>query len=119
MGYFILVIITLFVLGLEMSAKNRAKLLWFRLLGKNHNKNTDHEIQFGEMVVSAKGKSEIELPCVPKMIKVEFQDGPNTVPCDPHHDKVTWDITKFCGKHIFIIKWHVSGVREIKWVLFY
>ena len=115
----IIIMIIALVIGLNNDMKNRLKLLWFRLLGKNHNQNNEHEIQFSELTVTGNDKTEIQLPCVPKMIKVEFQDLPNKVPCNPHHDKLSWDIKKVHGKHFLVIKWHVSGLREIKWFLFY
>lgn len=107
------------VIGNEINMKNRVKLLWFRLLGKNHNKNNEHEIQFGELIVNSKGKSEIELHCLPKRIEVKFKDCQNVIPCNPHHDKLHWDIKKHHGKHILVINWDTSSLREIKWVLFY
>ncbi len=115
---FIIIVLAL-TLGLVDNMKNRIKLLWFRLLGKNHNQNSEHEIQFAEFTATGKGVNQIELLCPPKRIKVEFKDSPNHVPCDPHHDKLSWDIKKIHGKHFLIINWNVSGIREIKWMLFY
>lgn len=119
MIYVFTLLIFIIVFNLVSKMENRIKLLWFRLFGKNHNKNNEHEIQFGDLVVTGKDKFEVELPCIPKRVRVEFTDNPNMVPCNPHHDRVSWDIKKHHGKHLFIINWHVSGIREIKWTLFY
>jgi hypothetical protein len=119
MEFIFIIIVLALTLGLVDNMKNRIKLLWFRLLGKNHNQNNEHEIQFGEFCTTGKGKLDVDLLCPPKRIKVEFKDSPNQVPCNPHHDRLSWDIVKTPGKLILVIKWNVSDIREIKWMVFY
>ena len=79
-------------------------------------------MQSGELIVTGKDKVHIHLNKFPDKVEVWFKDDLECVPCNPHHhDWLEWEVhrsnTTFShSHHILIIKWDVSGMREIKWM---
>jgi len=75
-------------------------------------------MQSGELIVLGQDEAQIALNGLPIKIDVGYSDnGEIIVPCSPHyHDTLEWEI----HHNILIIRWHVGGIREIKWnVWFY
>lgn len=74
-------------------------------------------MQSGQLIVTNLGEAKIQLNGVPVQMNVTFTDGGEIfIPCDPHlNDKLDWVI----NKDILTIKWNVSGIREIKWNIWF
>ena len=76
-----------------------------------------HNEQKGELVVTGKNSIRIPLDGFPKSIKVYFKNVSEIVPCNPNDvDFVECDIhtsNSTRSGYILLIKWNVSGVREI------
>ena len=72
----------------------------------------------GKMFVSGKGEIIIQMKVrKPTHVEVFFIDHP--VPCDGNkHDHLEFKVHKHMFEHKtdLIIKWHVSGVREIEYI---
>lgn len=76
-------------------------------------------MQSGELIVTGKDSIHIPLDRLPSEVKVHFKDEYELAPCNPHNADwleyaVHSSITSRSG-YVLIIKWDVSGVREIKW----
>jgi len=89
-------------------------------------------MQSGELLVTGKDSVDIELHDHPDHVDVEFIDDVVVVPCDHHHqDHLEWEVrrvhhvarasVKHHRKHHYVltIKWHVTGIRKIKWTVAY
>lgn len=81
-------------------------------------------MQSGELIVTGKDEVRIHLQShhYPSKVKVWFHDEICIVPCNPHHaDSLEWDLQQIHSHHgiVLVIKWNVSGVREIKWSAHY
>lgn len=73
-------------------------------------------MQAGELIVTGKDKAHIPLHGHPREINVHFKHCLEMVPCNPHHqDWLEYEVHTHPGHYVLIIKWHVSGVREIAW----
>lgn len=75
-------------------------------------------MQSGELIVTGKDEAKIVLRSFPIKVKVDFKDECDIIPCNPHHhDELEWEVRHNHNHtgHVLIIKWHVSGVREITW----
>jgi len=93
------------------------------------------DMQQGELIVVGADKVEIILGHRhPKEVSVFFEGEPIPVPCNPHHDKLHWEIhnkhqhhshdhkhdhCKHQDEFVLIIHWNVANVRVIKWVVWY
>lgn len=90
----------------------------------------------GELIVVGHDKVEIKLGHrSPSGVVVEFTNECVHVPCNPkHHDELRYEIKNLHHHHphdarhdhckheddyVLIISWHVTGVRDIKWVVYY
>lgn len=98
------------------------KILYFRvtdwLLGRKvQHKHIDAET--GELLVSGKDHTEINLPTLPRIIEVKFKHEHRSIPCDHHHDKLDYEICRHEHQYKLIIKWHVSSLREITWIAYF
>jgi len=82
-------------------------------------------MQAGELIVTGKDKAVIPLHGLPRKVNVHFKHGCDVVPCNPQHeDCLEYEIqSNHCHHHhhdfVLVIKWHVSGVREIVWTVHY
>jgi hypothetical protein len=81
-------------------------------------------MQSGELVVSSKGDVNILLEKLPAEVKVHFKHEKEIVPCNPSHvDELQYSVHTNNNSHhykfVLIIKWNVSGVREIVWEALY
>lgn len=102
-------------------------------------------MQAGELIVTGKDKAVIPLHGLPRKVNCHFKHGCDVVPCNPQHeDCLEYEIqSNHChhdddhddcdhghhndrGHHhhhhhdfVLVIKWHVSGVREIVWTVHY
>lgn len=91
---------------------------------------------FGELIVVGHDKVEIVLGHrPPKGLNVEFINEHMHVPCNPkHHDELKYELKNIHESHphdhrhehckhedeyVLTISWHVTGVRAIKWVVYY
>lgn len=98
-----------------------ALYLGYRMF-KKHKPN-NHVID-GMFFVNGKGRVGIDL-CQshePKFISVHFIDefhNRHHHPCNPHHDKLTWDLMKRHGHLQLIISFDVGNVREICYKVIY
>ncbi len=78
----------------------------------------------GNFFVNGNGKVGIDL-CkkhIPDYISVRFTDEFNSHPChpcNPHHDKLSWEIAEECGHFQLIIVYDVGNVREISYKVIY
>jgi hypothetical protein len=80
-------------------------------------------MQSGELIVTGKDKAQILLNGFPSKVHVHFTDEGYIIPCNPHHhDELRWDVFRsntHHGGYTLIIDWSVTGVREIKWTVWY
>ena len=81
-------------------------------------------MQSGELIVTGVNSLHIPLDRIPAEVKVHFKDELDMVPCNPHNaDYLEYSVhtnhTSHHHKFVLIIKWSVSGVREIKWHVAY
>lgn len=80
-------------------------------------------MQSGELIVTGKNVATIILHGAPAEVRVHFEHEENIVPCDPKGaDEVEYEVVRNHHVHsgyILLIKWNVSGVREIKWHVAY
>jgi|HubBroStandDraft_5_1064220.scaffolds.fasta_scaffold75559_2 hypothetical protein len=88
-------------------------------------------MQSGELTVTGKNSTRIPLVRWPREVKVYFKGEPTHVPCHPHHpDELEYEVIGVDedpkqhhkpGHHhhdrqfFLLIKWNVSGIREIVW----
>jgi hypothetical protein len=76
-------------------------------------------MQQGELIVTGRDKAQISLHKFPSKVEVWFKEELEPIPCNPHHhDSLEWEVHRTNTNHsgyVLVIKWHVSGVREIKW----
>ena len=80
-------------------------------------------MQAGELIVTGKDKAHIPLREYPRLVSCHFVHAIDHVPCNPHHeDSLEYEVhtnNSVHGGFILVIKWHVSGVREIAWHVHY
>ena len=85
-------------------------------------------MQAGELIVTGKDKAIIPLHGLPLEVKVRFRNPLDHVPCNPQHEDCLEYEVQSSGHHhhhshhcgfVLVIKWHVSGVREIVWRVHY
>ncbi len=79
-------------------------------------------MQSGELIVTGEDKVEIVLRGEPAQVAVKFKDTCVIVPCNPqHYDDLEYEVVKHHHKHHYtlVIRWNVSGVREIVWTVCY
>lgn len=83
-----------------------------------------HRHQNGDIVVAGHNRIEIRLEDMPRSVQCFFKHKHHPVPCDPHHhhDSFEWTVHRvgfFYKYYILTIKWKVSSVREIVWLVNY
>lgn len=84
----------------------------------------DNHIIDGVFFVNGKGRIGIDL-ChsqKPKLVSVHFIDEFNSHPChpcNPHHDKLKWEIIEKCSHTQLIVSFDVGNVREISYKVIY
>ena len=92
------------------------------------NKRPNPQFQSGTLVVTGHDKVEISLHDVPRHVEVHFKKLPEPAPCDhsPHehrHNRLKWSVHKSHRHHShtyhLVIKWDVTCVREIVWLVNY
>lgn len=80
-------------------------------------------MQSGELFVTGKDSAQVLLLGFPSKVKVDFVGHTTVIPCNPHHyDQLEWDVQRSHAHHggfTLVIKWVVTGVREIKWTVWY
>ena len=84
-------------------------------------------MQAGELIVTGRDRAVIPLHGLPREVKCHFKHGCDVVPCNPHHeDCLEYEVESHHSHHhnhhrsfVLVIKWHVSGVREIVWRVHY
>ena len=92
-------------------------------------------MQSGSLTVTGEGETFIVLAGRPREVIVRFKSEVNPVPCNPHHhdhlqhhiiheDEDKRDHKKPGHNHhdrrfLLEIKWRVSGIREIDWIVIY
>ena len=89
------------------------------------------DTQNGELMVTADGEILIPLRSKPVHIRLEFKDCQHIVPCNPNHfDELEWEVISHDGHHgghdhkhepkfSLHIKWNVSDVRDVVWIVCY
>lgn len=77
------------------------------------------EIMSGEILVVGNDSIQIDLRRrgKPDTVLVEFKDSPHHHPCNPHHDKLEWEIHNRHHKLVLVIKWNVQSARTIIWAV--
>ena len=80
-------------------------------------------MQSGELIVTGQNVATIILHGAPAEVKVHFEHEANIVPCDPQNaDTLEYEVKRnynVSSGFVLIIRWNVSGVREIKWHVAY
>lgn len=79
-------------------------------------------MQAGELIVTGKDEARIPLHGYPRSVNCHFKEDEHHVPCNPHHeDWLEYEVHTSIhhGGFVLLIKWHVSGVREIAWHVHY
>lgn len=73
----------------------------------------------GELIVVGKDHARIFIGGIPSEIIVNFRDEEkHLVSCSPHkRDELEFEIVEIGKKIYLIIKWNVSNVREINWIV--
>lgn len=91
---------------------------------------------FGELIVVGHDKVDISLGHrPPNGVHVQFVNEHVHVPCNPkHHDELKYEVKNVHEHHqhdhrndhcnhqdnyVLTISWHVTGIRVIKWVVYY
>jgi hypothetical protein len=76
------------------------------------------EIMSGELLVAGKDSIQLNLKRgKPDTVLVEFKDHHQPIPCNPHHDKVEWELHDRHQRLVLIIKWDVSSPRTVVWAV--
>lgn len=80
-------------------------------------------MQSGELIITGKSRIIIPLNGFPSEVRAHFKDELEMVPCNPHHaDRLEYEVlvsNMHRGGFALLIKWEVTGVREIKWHVAY
>ena|ERR1700743_2276162 len=77
-------------------------------------------LRFGSLEVTGTGEVTIEVgKRRPRDVSVSFEDNPKMVPCNNHHDKLTYKVIKDKHKFFLVIEWHVTDTRIIKWSFYH
>lgn len=81
-------------------------------------------MQSGELIVIGKDKAVIPLHGFPCAVKAYFKHNMHLIPCNPNHsDSLEYEVmVAHQNKHkgfVLVIKWNVSGVRDIVWHVHY
>lgn len=92
-------------------------------------------MQSGQLIVTGNSEVAISLRGAPSKVIVKFEDECVITPCNPKQfDELQWEVLiddehdddsyeDHCQKHDsgfeLLIGWDVSGVREIKWTVYY
>jgi hypothetical protein len=71
------------------------------------------------MIVSGKDNINIYLKYLPYKVNAHFSGNQVTASCNPHCDKLSYEIKCVNGKFVLNIKWDVSNTRTIKWYVEY
>lgn len=90
-------------------------------MSKKHDKKPHgHDLE-GTYFLNGSGKISIDLikKHIPDRIYVRFTDEPSCHPCNPHDDKLHWEIAEDCGHFQLIIIYDVGNVREISYKVIY
>jgi len=91
-------------------------------------------MQSGELTVTGRNSTRIPLTGWPRQVIVRFKHEIVPVPCNPHHrDELEYEVIGIDenmrdhhkpGHHhhdrqyFLVIRWEVSGIREIEWIVF-
>lgn len=81
-------------------------------------------MQSGELIVIGKDRVVIPLHGFPCAVKCRFTRDMCVIPCNPHHnDSLEYEVlASHYQNHkgfVLVIKWNVSGVRDIVWHVHY
>lgn len=80
-------------------------------------------MQSGELIVTGKDHIIIKLKGFPAKVHAHFVHELEVVPCNPHHrDTLEWEVqhsNTVNSGFVLVIKWSVTGVREVKWTVSY
>lgn len=72
----------------------------------------------GNLLVVGKDTFEVEMKYgKPDTVLVEFKNSPVQVPCNPHHNKLSWDLVQRHHGFFLVIKYNVSAPTEIVWAV--
>jgi hypothetical protein len=75
-------------------------------------------MQSGELIVTGQNELSIPLKKCPSEIRVYFKDNFEMTPCNASNaDSLEYETHESHEhhRHTLIIKWNVSGAREIRW----
>ena len=115
MNFFVFLILILLPLA--------ALAMTLRLKARNMH-NEEEIAEGGTFTVVGHDKAVFKLPGHhrPKQIDVDFDESCPPLVCNPHHhDHLEWEVCEagFGHRHKYElhIKWHVSGVRKIRWAV--
>lgn len=80
-------------------------------------------MQSGELIITGKSRITIPLNGFPSEVRAHFKDELEMAPCNPHHaDLLEYEVQISNANRsgfVLLIKWDVTGVREIKWHVAY
>lgn len=81
------------------------------------------KMQSGELIVTGTDQITIALQGLPAKVHAHFIHELEVIPCNPHHrDTLEWSVNysnTVNSGFVLVIKWSVTGVREIKWTASY
>jgi hypothetical protein len=76
-----------------------------------------------EMQVVGNGSLTVQLEREPINVEVQFLGHPKTIPCNPKHDTLSWDIKKVVArsrvKWTLEVRWSVVDERTIEYIITY
>lgn len=80
-------------------------------------------MQSGELTVTGHDHATIHLRGFPSKVDVHFKDHLIPIPCNPHHhDELESSVHRSNTTHegyVLKISWHVTGVREVVWRVYF
>lgn len=74
-------------------------------------------MQSGELIVTGENKVKINLKSYPSLLNVKFANNCVIVPCNSSNfDELEYEVVSHNHHFILVIKWKVTGIRNIVWV---
>lgn len=74
-------------------------------------------MQSGELIVTGENKVEINLKSYPSFLNVRFANNCVVVPCNSSNfDELEYEVLLRKHHFVLVIKWKVTGIRNIIWV---
>lgn len=73
-------------------------------------------MQSGELIVTGDNKVEINLKSYPSFLNVRFSNNCVVVPCNASNfDELEYEVLLHKNNFVLVIRWRVTGIRNIVW----